>query len=310
MKKREFHAMGCKMLAAIDNDTQDVDVALDQVPAWFEEWEQALSRFRFDSELIRLNAHPERWQPVSQTLWDVLAASIDAFKVSDGYVNVGMLPALESAGYDRSFELVGAFGATPAETDFVEAVDLNAVQLDRATRSVFIPRGVRLDFGGVAKGWAAHQAMLRLMECGPALMDAGGDIAISAPMQGGEAWPIGVADPFRDGELIEMLFVDQGGVATSGRDYRKWTLNGRPQHHILDPRTGLPAVTDVLSTTVVAPTAMLAEMAAKKSFILGADSGLDWIEAQPGMAGLLVAEGGDLLISRGMKNYLRSENGS
>jgi thiamine biosynthesis lipoprotein len=310
MKKREFHAMGCKMLAAIDNDAEYVDDLLGQVPGWFEEWEQSVSRFRYDSELIRLNARPERWQQVSQTLWDVLAASIDAFNVSEGYVNIGMLPALEKAGYDRSFELVGAFGETAVKADFVETVDLSAVQLNRATRRVFIPRGVRLDLGGVAKGWAAHQAMLRLMESGPALMDAGGDIAISAPMQGGEAWPIGVTDPLRDGELKEMLFIDQGGVATSGRDYRKWTLNGRPQHHIIDPRTGLPADTDVLSATVVAPAVMVAEMAAKKAFILGADSGLDWIEAQPGMAGLLVAEGGDVLVSNEMKNYLRSENGS
>ncbi len=302
--------MGCRMLAAIDNDVEFVDNALDQVPGWFEEWEQSLSRFRYDSELIQLNTNSERWQPVSQTLWDVLAASIDAFRISKGYVNVGMLPALENAGYDRSFELVNAFGQTATKTDFVETVDLNAVQLDHATRSVFIPRGLRLDFGGVAKGWAAHQALLRLMDLGPALVDAGGDIAISASMQSGEAWPIGIADPFRDGELMEMLFVDQGGVATSGRDYRKWTLNGRPQHHIIDPSTGLPAVTDLLSATVLAPSVMLAEMAAKKAFILGAERGLEWIEGQPEMAGLLVSEGDDIFTSSEMENFLRRENGS
>ncbi len=302
--------MGCRMLAAIDNDAEYVDDALDQVAGWFEEWEQSLSRFRYDSELIRLNTHPERWQQVSQTLWDVLAASIDAFRISEGYVNVGMLPALENAGYDRSFELVGAFGQVAMKTDFVETVDLNAVQLDRATRSVFIPRGLRLDFGGVAKGWAAHQAMLRLMDLGPALVDAGGDIAISASMQGGEAWPIGVDDPFRNGEPMEMLFVDQGGVATSGRDYHKWTLNGRPQHHIIDPSTGFPAATDLLSATVLAPSVMLAELAAKKAFILGAKRGLEWIEGQPEMAGLLISEGGDIFTSSEMENYLRTENGS
>jgi len=93
-------------------------------------------------------------------------------------------------------------------------------------------------------------------------------------------------------------------VATSGRDYRRWTRGGVEQHHIIDPRTGQPAQTDILSATIVAPSGPLAEIAAKVAFILGSRAGLAWLDARTTMAGLLVLEDGRTLRSRRMDAYL------
>ncbi len=117
--------------------------------------------------------------------------------------------------------------------------------------------------GGVAKGWAAQQAMRRLKQYGPALVDAGGDIAVSGLKAGGQPWLVGIDDPWHVAENLGTLRLGRCGVATSGRDHRRWQQDGRWQHHIIDPRTGEPAVTDVLTATVVAPNVMEAEMAAK-----------------------------------------------
>jgi thiamine biosynthesis lipoprotein len=93
------------------------------------------------------------------------------------------------------------------------------------------------------------------------------------------------------------------GVATSGTDYRRWKQGGRWSHHIIDPRCGQPAQTDVVTATVIAPNAMQAEMAAKAALILGSEQGLAWIEERPEFQGMLVLENGDILYSNHMDQF-------
>ena len=97
------------------------------------------------------------------------------------------------------------------------------------------------------------------------------------------------------------------GVATSGRDRRRWQQDGVWRHHIIDPRTGMPAETDVLSATVIAPDLIWAEIAAKTAFILGSQAGLAWIEERPALAAVLVLEDGRGLFSTRMEGYLWKE---
>jgi len=97
------------------------------------------------------------------------------------------------------------------------------------------------------------------------------------------------------------------GVATSGTDYRRWKQGGRWSHHIIDPRTGQPAQTDIVTATVIAPNAMTAEMAAKSTLILGSERGLEWIETRPELAARLVLETGELLDSHHLEQYLWRE---
>jgi thiamine biosynthesis lipoprotein len=163
-----------------------------------------------------------------------------------------------------------------------------------------------LDFGGIAKGWAAHQTMERLQAEGPALVNAGGDIAISGPRADGSPWPIGITDPFHPGEEIEVLLLNRGGVATSGKDRRRWIRNGVLQHHIINPATNQPADTDLLTVTVVAPDVTKAEAMVKAAFILGSVTGLEWIETQPGLAALFILDNGQVLYSEKMDEYLHS----
>ena len=289
MHQLEFRAMACQMLAALDTNASEAARWLKDVPAWFAEWERHLSRFQEHSELSRLNRRSGQPVRVSPVLWDVVKVALQAAQRIHGLVTPTILDQIELAGYDRSFERV-AQRAEPVDAEPVPTGDWNAVVLSPATRAVRLPPGVRLDLGGVAKGWAADQAARHLAARGPALVDAGGDIAVSGPMADGSPWPIAVADPRQPGEQIELLLVASGGVATSGRDYRRWKRGETWQHHIIDPRTGRPAETDVLSATVVAPSAREAEMAAKTAMILGSGDGLRWIEARPWLAALLVTE--------------------
>lgn len=307
MQRREFQAMGSTMLALVDSQPAAAPVALEAVPDWFASWEQHLSRFRDDSELSRLNRAPGAWTPVSEVLWDVVDAAVHAAAETDGLVSPTLLAAVEAAGYDRSFALLGQDDAASAGRTLPPGpppvLSWWAMERDVAAHALRLPRGLRLDVGGIAKGWAADRAVERLAAFGPALVDAGGDLAVSGPLHDGSAWPIGVADPAAPETDLEVLAIRAGGVATSGRDYRRWQQGGRWQHHIIDPRSGCPATTDVLSATLVAPTACAAEAAAKTALLLGSGDGLAWIDARPALAGLLVLEDGQVLRSRRLARY-------
>ena len=166
------------MLAALDSES--ASQLLSRVPEWFEEWEQVLSRFRYNSELTRLNQTHERPVPVSQTLWDVFQTARDAEQMTDGLVTPTLLDAIVEAGYDRPFDELAHIELvnSPASSVKTAPAPLKPIAVNKATRTITLPTGLGLDFGGTAKGWAAHQAMKRLHAEGPALIDAGGDIAI------------------------------------------------------------------------------------------------------------------------------------
>ena len=287
------------MSAALDAD-QCVSLQ-DTVPIWFEAWEQTLSRFRADSELSRLNRHTGQWMSVSPVLWEVLQLAIDVARWTDGLISPTILNALEAAGYDRTFDQIRT-----DDRSFVPQPDgqWRSIRRQSSTRLIYLPPDARVDLGGVAKGWAADRAARKLGTLGPALIDAGGDIAISAPRADGSAWPIGISNPFQPDQTFETLKVERGGVATSGRDYRRWQKNGAWQHHLIDPRTGLPAQTDVLSVIVVAPSVIEAEAAAKVVLLSGSESGLQWLEAWPEFAAVIVCEDGRAVYSAQMEKYV------
>lgn len=311
MQRHEFRAMGCQMLAVLDSNEPRAAEWLAQVLGWFAEWEQRLSRFRDDSELVQLNRCSGMLVQVSEILWDVIQAALQAAQRSQGLVTPTMLAQLELAGYDRSFDLIERSAARDQSRELVAGPqalvptgDWHAIAWSPEDHLVRLPPGVQLDLGGIAKGWAADRAASLLGANAPALVDAGGDIAVSGPMADGRPWPIEVADPTDPLGRLELLLLSAGAVATSGRDYRCWRQGNAWQHHILDPRTGRPAQTDVLSATVIAPTAREAEMAAKVALIRGSRDGMAWIEARPSLAGLVVCDDGRVARSRRLANYV------
>jgi thiamine biosynthesis lipoprotein len=297
MRTISFHAMGCRMSAALDAE-MDPYGTLMSVPEWFEKWEQALSRFRPESDLQRLNLAHGKPIAVGDTLLEALEAARQSAEETDGMIHPLLLNAMEAAGYDRSFEDIPSETDGPADRPAL--ADWRAIQLDRRAGVAQLPANGRVDLGGTAKGWAADRAIERLQLIGPALVDAGGDIAVSGMRTDGTPWPISVENPFDAEHDFCLLAMCGGGLATSGRDYRVWMRGGEQQHHILDPRSGRPARTDVLTATVAAPTARQAEAAAKMALILGREAGLRWIEAREDLAALLILEDGSYFMSARM----------
>lgn len=253
MSRHAFRAMGTAV--ELHLDAEGADAALLAAEAEFARLEALLSRFLPGSQLSRLNRDGEL--AAGPDLLAVVDAALTAREMTAGRFDPTVHNAVAAAGYDRSFELLPAGAGAPV---LVESACGGGVAIDRATTSIRLDPGVRLDLGGIAKGYAADRALAILADAGPALVDAGGDIALA-----GKPWPVGVETS--DGTIT--LELSEGALATSGRDRRRWNAAGGERHHLIDPATGLPAEGDLLRVTAVAATATEAEILAKALFLAG-----------------------------------------
>lgn len=289
----EFRAMGTDIQVDLDCDPEQAGV-LHSVPGWFETWEEHFSRFRTNSELSRLNRSAGVPFRVSTPFWEVLNLGLTVEKETGGWITPTLLAALEHAGYDHSFDRLTDPTESQSDGLFLPAGGSAEILLDDRFRTVTLPHGIQLDFGGFAKGWAVDHTMRRLQSAGPTLVEGGGDIAVSAPLPGGQPWPVDIEHPRDPNAALDRVYLAQGGLATSGRNRRKWQQNGRWQHHLIDPFTSEPSESDVLTCTVIARDVMRAESTAKRIFLMGSLRGLAWAESQSDLAALIYLENDEI----------------
>lgn len=292
-----FRAMGCAMSVRLAARPEAAQTPLRAIADFFAAVEKRLSRFDPASELSALNRRSGEWIAVSPLLWSVVDAALVASEQTGGLFDPTLLAALEAAGYDRPFEQVAAVQPPAAETRL--PLDSRIHSLERRSgRELRLPPGVRLDLGGIAKGYTAARAVDALRHWGPCLVDAGGDLVAGDAPPGWPGWPVGVAAPAdaatpqeaAEPDLL-LLWLANASVATSGVDYRHWWRGGRRLHHIVDPRTGQPAQTDLRTATVLDTSAVRAEAWATAALVLGvAAAEQTWLRR--GIAGVLVDDAG------------------
>ncbi len=258
-------------------------------------WSRLLTRHEPGSPLMRLNDDPVAVVPVRPTLGAALAWADDAFRMTGGLVDVTRLA--ERLAAERGNAGRQEPGQPAGRPTAIWHVDLGSPRRPTVVRAP----GTRFDLDGIGKGWLADRA-LRLLDGHPgAAVDADGDVAVRvAP---GDRWEIGVADPQSDDELLALIVLADApgvrtgrgrtwGVATSGTSIHRF---GPAAHHLIDPRTGRPAATDVVQATVIASGAAVAEALAKSAVILGSVAGLDLLDRSGAAGAILLLEDGRVL---------------
>ena len=288
-----FRAMGCQVNVWLETEANGAAI-LQHLPEQFEGYEDILSRFRPDSELSQLNRQAGRWVKVSPILLENLHAARQAARLTNGLYNPLILEALMVAGYDRPFAQMQNQPAFEREQHPVSVPAWHQLEMNLTEQTVRLPANSLVDLGGIAKGWAAETIANQLAKFGACLVDIGGDLVAR-----GRAWDVTVAEA-GDGDTTPALVnlkISNTCVVTTGIDYRRWVVNGQPQHHIIDPRTGQSADTDVLTVTIIHPHAPTAEAFAKAVFLQGSDAGLDWLHRQWYGAGLVTRHDGTVLAS-------------
>jgi thiamine biosynthesis lipoprotein len=252
VRKHRFESMGCEVVVGGATTPE-----LRAVEALFAERDRVFSRFRPDSELSRVNRSAGRFVAVSPLFAQTLAVALHAARETDGVVDPTLGAALEAAGYDRDFASLAPVDEPPGAG---RPGAWRSVLL--IGRRVGVPRGLRLDLNGVVKSLAVDDA-LKLLS-GPGFVSAGGDVAARGELT--------VALP--DGESVLLR---QGALATSSSAKRRWTRNGKVQHHLVDPATGAPSASPWEQVTACGASCLAADVAAKAGFLLGAD-GPGWLD--------------------------------
>jgi thiamine biosynthesis lipoprotein len=259
--RESFHAMGTDCAAAVAATGKDEHRARRALAAARREvqaCERVLSRFRVDSDLSRLNAAAGRWVDVDERLVAALCTALRLRDETEGRFDPTILPALAAAGYDRSFEQLDVRPPAVARDWRARAT----VEVDTAALRARVEPGAAVDLGGIGKGFGATRALWAMrdawVELPGGLVDLGGDIGVWGRPPGGSCWRLAVADPRAPASILGVLGLESGGVATSGRDVRRFGPGGR-LHHLIDPETGAPAEAGPLAVTVVGPDAAEAE---------------------------------------------------
>jgi len=250
--------------------------AIHKAFAYMRTLEELLSKTMPNSDVYRINTAAAGCAvPVSDATIEILRFAKDIYILTDGLfdVTVGAVSAL--------WDFIP--GAMPPPHDSIsyalQFVGMGFLELDYTNNTVTKQYcGVRIDLGGIAKGFIADAAYTYLKELGvtAAIIDAGGDIRLIGTRPGTSVWLVGVEGA--DGEILRVLPLFGGAAATSGAHHRAFVHNGVNYHHILNPSTGCPHISDVSLITVTAPTAMMADALSTAVFLLGADAGQELID--------------------------------
>ena len=265
---------------------------LDEVLA---EIDAACSRFRDDSELMRVNQASGRPVAVGPQLLAALSVALRAAQLTDGDVDPTVGSAVRVLGYDRDFGVLARAGG-PLTCVVERAPGWRHVRVDHRLGTVEVPAGVELDLGATAKAFAADQGAARAAAVvgGGILVSLGGDVAVAgtAPESG---WPVLVTDDHAAGPDApgETIGIATGGLATSSTTVRRWRRGDEVLHHIIDPAVGRSAATCWRTVSVAAASCVDANIASTASIIRG-ESAPRWL-AERGLAARLVRVDGEVV---------------
>lgn len=277
------------------------EAALRAVFTRLREIDDRMSANREDTEIAAVNEAAGR-SPVrvSEDTFHVVRKALEHARISDGAFDptVGPIVRLWSIGMEGE--------RVPEDHEIRAAlplVDWRSVILDEGATTIFLPRrGMRLDLGAIAKGYAADEAARILTErrVRAAVLDLGGNILVLGRKPDGTPWRVGVQNPFdKRGSFIGIVSMDAGTVVTSGIYERYFERDGRQYHHILDTKTGKPVESDLVSVTVIAESSIDADALSTALFVLGRERGMALIRTLPGIEAVYVDSQKRVFLSTG-----------
>jgi thiamine biosynthesis lipoprotein len=239
-----------------------------------EQLERRWSRFIDTSEICELNRRAGEPVALSAETLLLIERAVEAWRLTGGGFDPTVLGAVIRAGYDVSFDRMAEPHRRPGSPLLVGCTD---IVLDG--HSARLPAGTGFDPGGIGKGLAADLIVEELMAAGAdgACVNLGGDLRVAGVNPDGQPWTIAVEHPLLD-QPMAMIGMHSGAVATSTTLRRRWVVDGRQRHHVIDPATGEPSDSDVELATVIAGQGWTAETFAKAVLLRGSQRAFDIID--------------------------------
>ena len=237
----------------------------------------------------------------------LLGKALELCRRSGGRLDLSVYPVLRAWGFTT-----GSYAVPDAETlaALLQHVDYTKIDFDEADRTVRLAAGMEIDLGSVAKGYTGDQiaALLRDGGAASALLNLGGNVQALGAKPDGSPWRVAVQDPQGDGYIGVVEVTDQA-VITSGGYERYFEEDGQTYWHIIDPATGAPARSGLISVTIVGDSGLLCDGLSTALFVMGLDEAADfWRESQDFEA-IFVSEGGSIAITEGLENRFSLADG-
>ncbi|NMH88407.1 FAD:protein FMN transferase [Flavivirga algicola] len=269
------------------------------------------------TEITRIEKLISSWDPNSQTslinknagiramkvdleLFQLIERAIHISKLTDGAFDISY------ASMDRIWKFDGSMTKIPSKTDIknsVSKVGYQNIILDKDKQTIFLKyKGMKIGFGGIGKGYAADKAKSVLKTKGvvAGIINASGDLNAWGKQTNGDYWSVAIKNPLNKNKVFALLPIYENAVVTSGNYEKRVTLNGKTFSHIIDPRTGYPS-SGLVSASVFASSAELADALATSIFVMGKDVGLDFINQLKAIDCILVDDEGKVYYSNNVK---------
>jgi thiamine biosynthesis lipoprotein len=268
-------------------------------------------------EISRIEKLISSWDPASQTseinrnagikpvkvdeeLFTLIGRSVEISKLTDGAFDISF------ASMDKIWKFDGSMTEMPSEKAIKQSVANVGYQniiLDPENLTVFLKlEGMKIGFGAIGKGYAADKAKILLMERGvdAGIINASGDMNSWGNQPDGEFWKVAITNPMDKNKAFALLPLNENAVVTSGNYEKYVTFNETRYTHIIYPRTGYPA-TGIISATVFAPKAEIADALATSIFVMGREVGIDFINQLPKIECIIIDEKGEVFTSKNIE---------
>ncbi|MDH5667168.1 MAG: FAD:protein FMN transferase [Nitrospira sp.] len=266
--------------------------------------EGLLSTWSATSELSQVNAAAGRHPVgVSRETFELVAKSIEMARLTDGGFNIAVGPAVEAWSVTERQDI-------PTEEALERLkglIDWTTIQLNQQEQTIFLPRrGMRIDVGGIGKGYAADRAATEMKRAGAqgGVVALSGDIKTFGVLPDRDGFPVGIRHPREEGVVMAVIDLKDEAISTAGDYERFFERDGVRYHHILDPKTLQPART-CQSVTVIGKEGVLVDGLDTGIFVLGPERGMDLVEHLPNIEALIVDQQGRVTVSSGLRTRLR-----
>ncbi len=276
---------------------KNISLAVDEISRI----ENLISSWNPDSETSKINKNAGI-QPVSVSpeLYQLIERAINLSKLTDGAFDISY------ASMDNIWVFDGSMTQMPNRSSIassVAKVGFQNILLNPQDSSVFLKKkDMKIGFGGIGKGYAADMAKKLLIEkrVPAGIINASGDMNTWGKQPNGEPWKVAITNPMNKNKTFALLPIAQGAVVTSG-DYEKFVnFKGKRYSHIIDPRTGYPS-SGIISVTVFAPKAELADALATSVFVMGKEVGLNRINQMPKIECIIIDDKGNIFTSKNVE---------
>lgn len=299
---RKLKLMGSSFtITVVSEDAETAASYIDTAISEIKRIEKLISSWDENSETSRINKNAGI-KPVKVS--DELFSLVERCKTISG-ITAGAFD-ISFASIDHIWEFDGSMKTMPdssAVAESVSKIDYRKIILNKEKQTIFLKEeGMRIGFGAIGKGYAADKAKARLIKAGvkAGIINASGDLTTWGKQPSGKPWTIGITNPLNKHRVFSWFPVDKRAVVSSG-DYERFVeFNGKKYSHIIDPRSGYPAH-GLVSVTVFAPKAELADALATSIFVMGADAGINLVEQLQNVDCVIVTKKGEILTSQNIK---------